>query len=593
MGALRGSESPRRRRRLSFVGPSTFTVDAIVGDARRKAAVEGLDGGTRAGSILSRVLSGLGLFGRMAAVILAQVLLPSPWLHILRAGLVIGAAVPNPGRGKFVRTLPALVMLRSYIFASSWVAKAHSRSVDFWTRVIPIYVAYKYTQVVAPLMNDATQDRMWKKRHEWGAEAVYRLCVELRGFYLKDGQFIGSRADFIPAEWGEKLALLQDNVPPAKFEMIAKVLCSEAQVNSIYQVFKAIDKRPLASATIAQVHLGITRNAKSIVVKVQYDDQESLMELDLRNLRNLASFLQTHDMKFFDLLSVVSEFEAQIPLEFDFIEEASMMKTIGDNLRKVGICPAKVVIPEVEEDLVSRRVLGMDYIEGVRVDDTKTLNLWNVNREYLVRSLGEAYGQMILVDGIFHADPHPGNLLVLPDSRVAMLDFGQCKRLDETLRLKLCAFYLSICSKDPNAIAQTFRELGIVLDMPIEASQLRSNYLISIYANGLFDTGPLPDGIDINPFANSSPLREVPISEFPAELFMVLRTMGLLRALCCTVGCEVALSEVFRPFALTGLRRADRHSKEGIIIPSASTRPVLLQKTIMKISEMLTDPDSI
>jgi len=500
------------------------------------------------------------------------------------AGVLLGAALPHRHRRKFVSFAAAGAVLYAYRGVSRRVAPAHARSVDFWTRVVPIYAAYKFTQARTKRMKGgARQDEQWQSRHEWGAEAVYRLCVEMRGFYLKDGQFIGSRADFIPEEWGRKLELLQDRVPPVPFAQIERVLRQEMHVNDVRQLFRSVDENPLASATIAQVHRAVTKRGRKVVAKVQYEDQEGLVQLDLRNLRKLAAFLQANDMKFFDLVSVVSEFEAQMPLEFNFEEEARMMRTIGSNLRAAGISPAKVVVPELEESLASRRVLVMEFLQGVRFDRRDVLTRWGVDCESLVRSLGEAYGRMILVDGVFHADPHPGNLLVLPDGRVGLIDFGQCKRLAPDVRAKLCIFYLAVASGDPFAVAETFAQLGIELDLPADGDKAKSNYLVSIYANGLLDTGPLPDGIEINPFAEASPLRDVPISKFPSELFMVLRTMGLLRALCTAVGSQLAMSDVFRPYAAAGLRGTDAELRASLAVPASCMRPLAVQKTIMRL----------
>ena len=139
-----------------------------------------------------------------------------------------------------------------------------------------------------------------------------------------------------------------------------------------------------------------------IVLKAQYRDQERLCHLDLLNLKRLASFLQKHDMSFFDMNSVVQEFEAQLPMEFDFIREAEMMTTIRLNLNKAGLYD--VVIPKVLPGLVSRRALTMTFIDGCRLDNTVLMKLWGIKPHEVIKTVGRAFGQMLLCDGLAHCD---------------------------------------------------------------------------------------------------------------------------------------------------------------------------------------------
>ena len=159
---------------------------------------------------------------------------------------------------------------------------------------------------------------------------------------------------------------------------------------------------PLASATIAQVHRGEMPDGSAIVLKTQYRDQERLCEMDLLNLKRLAKFLQKHDMSFFDMDSVVREFEKQIPTEFDFVREAEMMTRIGENLKEAGL--NDVVIPQVLPGLVSRRTLTMTFVDGCRLDNALAMQLWGIDAREVFKTIGRAYGQMLLVDGVAHCD---------------------------------------------------------------------------------------------------------------------------------------------------------------------------------------------
>lgn len=194
------------------------------------------------------------------------------------------------------------------------------------------------------------------------------------------------------------------------------------------------------------------------------------------------------------------------------------------------------------------------YVDGVRVDNVAAMRRYAIRPEKVLRTLGAAVGQMMLVDGLIHADLHMGNAMVDRKGRVALLDFGQTKRISDDLRLKLCAFYQAQSSGHSGYIAHAFAALGIELDMP-EQPEPSLLALIPVYANGLLDTQPLPADVDISPFSSRSPLQQVAIKRFPPELLMILRTVGALRALAEALQVDgVPMSDVFLRFARKGAR---------------------------------------
>lgn len=149
-------------------------------------------------------------------------------------------------------------------------------------------------------------------------------------------------------------------------------------------------------------------------------------------------------------------------------------------------------------------------------------------------------------------------VLILRDKRIGLIDFGQAKVLSDDLRKKLCMFYMAVTSKNDLFIAKTMLDLGIEVDPNVDMSEEELIRMMPTYANGLLDTAPLPKGVEINPFSEASPLKQLPIKKFNSELFMILRTMGLLRALTETLAVDQPdcyMSTIFRPYAMQGLRR--------------------------------------
>lgn len=436
------------------------------------------------------------------------------------------------------------------------------RSIQFWVRAADIYTGYKVFQLRVRLVKDAQkQEEMWEKQHELAADKIYGMCSELGGFFLKIAQIIG-KPDLAPTAWVRRLVTLCDRAPATPFDAIQVVLEKELG-RSIGELFERFDVDPLGSASIAQVHRARLSGDKSdVVVKVQHPGVQNLMMTDIRNLQAFALYMQKTDIKF-DLYSVTKEMEKQIGYEFDFTREASAMERIRhflyENNKK-----SPVMVPRVVPNLVTRRVLVMEYIDGIPI-----LNLGDeiakrgINprgkiaaaaKQNILKSLTLAYGKMILKSGFFHADPHPGNILICKGSEVALLDYGQVKDLPQNLRLGYANLVLAIADNDPMRASESFRDLGI---RTFSKCQNENQELFKL-AQTMFDT-KLPPGVSmLQPFSEDSSIKKVAVEAFPEELFSVLRTVHLLRGLSVGLGINYSCAEQWKPIAEEALCVAGR-----------------------------------
>ncbi|XP_061952765.1 uncharacterized protein LOC133675413 [Populus nigra] len=436
------------------------------------------------------------------------------------------------------------------------------RSFQFWVRAADIYTGYKVFQLRVSLVKDVEkQEAMWERQHEFAADKIYAMCSDLGGFFLKVAQVIG-KPDLAPAAWVRRLVTLCDRAPATPFDTVKLVLEKELG-RSIEDIFERFDVEPLGSASIAQVHRARLKGGKSdIVVKVQHPGVQDLMMTDIYNLQAFALYMQKTDIKF-DLYSVTKEMEKQIGYEFDFKREADAMERIRQFLYENNKA-SPVIVPRVLKDMVSRRALMMEYIDG-----TPILNLGDeiakrgINpggkiaaaaKQNILKSLTLAYGQMILKSGFFHADPHPGNILICKGSKVALLDYGQVKDLPDKLRLGYANLVLAIADCDPIRAAESYRDLGI------DTSSKCENELPELFrlAETMFDT-KLPPGVAmLQPFAEDSSIKKVSVEAFPEELFSVLRTVHLLRGLSVGLGINYSCAEQWRPIAEEALYLAGR-----------------------------------
>ncbi|XP_057416631.1 protein ACTIVITY OF BC1 COMPLEX KINASE 8, chloroplastic-like [Lotus japonicus] len=444
----------------------------------------------------------------------------------------------------------------------SFQLRPWQRSFQFWVRAIDIYTGYKVFQVRVNFEKDAQkQEAMWERQHELAADKIYAMCSDLGGFFLKIAQIIG-KPDLAPAAWVRRLVTLCDRAPPTTFDTVKLVLENELG-QGIDDVFERFDLEPLGSASIAQVHRARLKGDKGdVVVKVQHPGVQDLMMTDIHNLQAFAWYMQKTDIKF-DLFSVTKEMEKQIGYEFDFVREADAMARIRKFLYEHNR-RTPVLVPRVIRDMVTRRILVMEYMDGIPImnlgDEIEKRGInprgkvAAVAKQKILQSLTLAYGQMILKSGFFHADPHPGNILICKGSEVALLDYGQVKDLPEQLRLGYANLVLAIADGDPVRASESYRELGIETFSKCE-NELQEMFKL---AETMFDT-KLPPGVTmLQPFSDESSIKKIAVQAFPEELFSVLRTVHLLRGLSVGLGINYSCAEQWRPIAEEALFQAGR-----------------------------------
>ncbi|KAB2073097.1 hypothetical protein ES319_A07G060600v1 [Gossypium barbadense] len=437
------------------------------------------------------------------------------------------------------------------------------RSFQFWVRAADIYTGYKVFQLRVSLVKyPQKKQAMWDKQHELAADKIYAMCYDLGGFFLKIAQIIG-KPDLAPAAWVKRLVTLCDQAPATPFDAVQLVL-EEEFGRSISEIFENFDVNPLGSASIAQIHRARLRGDKNdVVVKVQHPGILDLMMTDIRNLQAFALYIQKTDIKF-DLFSVTKEMEKQIRYEFDFLREANAMERIRrflyENNKKTP-----VLVPRVLRGLATRRVLVMDYIDGVPIlnlgdeMDKRGINpggkMATSAKQNILKSLTLAYGQMILKTGFFHADPHPGNILICKGSEsgcIARLRASEGST--RPVEVGFADLVLAMADSNPVKATESYRELGIDTVSNCKNEQQEMLRL----AQTMFDTKLPPGVVMLQPFSEDASIKKIGVQSFPEELFSVLRTVHLLRGLSVGLGINYSCAEQWRPIAEEALYNAGR-----------------------------------
>ncbi len=307
------------------------------------------------------------------------------------------------------------------------------------------------------------------EHHRRRADRLVATLAGLGPTFIKLAQVFGTRADILPEPYLGAIATLADRVPPLAPGVAEAVI--EAELGRpATALFERFDATPLAAASLGQVHRA-RWEGREIVVKVLRPGVEDLVAQDLdvsfKLLFGLHVLFPNHHVR--AARTIVEEFAKRIEEEMDFREEARNAETLRKNLA----ADPRIVVPEAIPSLTTRRVLALEYVEGTRIDRLHgRLAAGELRLDALVDTLAEVYLRMMLVDGFFHADPHPGNLLVDPQGRVVLLDFGMVSRVDKETRGRILRTVLAAVRQDVDGVINGFYELGI-LDPDVDRGTVR------------------------------------------------------------------------------------------------------------------------
>jgi aarF domain-containing kinase len=417
------------------------------------------------------------------------------------------------------------------------------RFVSVLSLAVRIYVPYKVIQLWSRIRGDGQKEARYRRQDLRAARALYRTSIRLEGLLIKASQFIATRADILPDQWVSTLAGLHDRVPPRPFEIIRGQI-ERALGRPLETIFSEFNPTPIAAASLAQVHAARTIDGRRCAVKVQYPRIEAVVDADLRNLGftlRLLAWLEPD----FDFRAIAREILKYIPMELDFINEARNSEIIAGNFAD----RADVMIPRVYRDLTARRVLTMELVEGIKVTDLEALERAGIDKHAVAQKLIEMFTQQILRDGFFHADPHPGNILVQPGPRIVLLDFGLAKDFPPAFRDAFVRLTFAILSSNRDAIVSAFHDLGFrTRDGSPETLLMLADVFLG---NSVKRNRAYADRELIEEFSDELPrtLRANPIVEVPADVLLVNRVMGLMSGIGKTLDSQVNLFTTLMPYA--------------------------------------------
>ncbi|PTY03594.1 ABC transporter [Verrucomicrobia bacterium LW23] len=349
-------------------------------------------------------------------------------------------------------------------------------------------------------------------------------CEELGPAFVKMGQILSLRPDLLPDDYMEELAKLQDSVTPMPFEEVKTLLALEFN-RPLDEIFETIEPEPLAAASIAQVHKARLINGQDVVVKVQWPRLRGMIEVDLEIMLHLGGLAERHveGWKVHRPTAIIQELGKSLRREIDFKLEAAHMERFERQFQ--GENSARV--PTVYREASTERVLTMEYLSGVKISDVEALRAAGMDLPALATRLTDVLMKQIFVHGFFHADPHPGNVYVLPDGVVGFFDFGMMGHLDERGRQSFADLVWGIVERDQVGVSGALLKLSQCENEP---SRLTLEFDVGEFIHRHFyrpveeiEFGKLIT--QLLQITSHHGLRMAP------DLFILLKAMGMMEAL--------------------------------------------------------------
>ncbi len=296
-------------------------------------------------------------------------------------------------------------------------------------------------------------------RGPYAPQRLRQAFAELGPTFIKLAQVIASRPDLVPARFATEFQVLQDQVPPFPTEVALRIIEEELNLPHT-EVFRHFEPVPLAAASIAQVHAATLLDGTEVIIKVQRPGIREKIETDIEILFTVARLIETHlpESRFVNPVGIVVEFQKSIHKELNFHDEGRN----SNRFHRLFQGFEGVYIPRLYNEFTTEKLLVMERIRGVRIDDIEGITAMGLDRKRIAQTGVDAYLKSVLEDGFFHADPHPGNLLAMQDGSIGFMDFGMCGTVTDELKAILANIFLAFITRDFDLLVDQHVEMGFI-----------------------------------------------------------------------------------------------------------------------------------
>jgi len=389
-----------------------------------------------------------------------------------------------------------------------------------------------------------------------GPQRVRLMLEEMGPIFMKLGQLLSVRPDLIPEEYTKELSKLQDAGPELPFDVV-KERIEEEIGKPIDEAFEYVDSKPLAAASIAQVHKGTLKDDGEIIIKIQRPKIDEIVEADLAILKEIAVLMENRmpESRRYQPMGIVNELTRSIRRELDFVREGMNVDQFKRNFREHN----EIYVPQIYWDYTTKHMLVMEYIDGVKVDQIEKIDAIGLDRKEIAENGAKAIMKQIFEDGFFHADPHPGNIFIMRDGRIAFIDFGMMGRLTKEDKINIADLVSAVVNKNVDGIIKAFSKIGVItkdVDLRgfyIDVAELMEKY----YEKALKD-------INMGEFINE--VMSMALSygiNLPVQFTLLDKSLITIEGVARQLYPDINIFELAKPYVSSMMRK--RHfSKEAL-----------------------------
>lgn len=471
---------------------------------------------------------------------------------------------------------------------------AKRRYFHVYRATVQILLRYACLNFLKKVVGEERMQKLYLVAHRKSSEQIIAVVQTQRGLFIKIGQTLSVMSHVLPEALTSRLEMLQDSVPAHAFAEIRERIIHDLG-ETPETLFARIDEKPLASASLAQVHVAYLHSGEKVAVKVQYPGIEEVTHHDLKVLRRIFGWL---DFLFpgLNLQPVYQECEEILLEELDYRHEAHNITKMTNNFLQQD----QFVFPKVYEKLSSDKVLTLSFVEGVKVNDLSKLASQAVDRKVLCQDVLHFFCKQIFVDGVYHADPHPGNIIITPSGQVALIDFGAVAQISPQMRQGLTDFVEGLIKRDSRLLSQALKKMGFIakksddetLDTVVE-------YFYSKFSALKIDNFK---NLDLTAFHNLEDLVELKkldisfrelasLFSVPKEWILLERTLLILSGLAAQLDEHHNPMQTVIPYVETFLLGPNKNLHELItqagkeLLTSYLNLPHQLERTLKKLNQ--------
>jgi predicted unusual protein kinase regulating ubiquinone biosynthesis (AarF/ABC1/UbiB family) len=423
------------------------------------------------------------------------------------------------------------------------------RQIHYWRRflkgifiTLSILLSYKKAKFAAIFLSPEASDGYYKSLHKKNAALIRTKAIEMKGLMIKVGQFLSSRIDFLPDEYIAELSQLQDSIPPHDYGAIRDQIIGELG-HSPEEIFSEFEAIPIAAASLGQVHKAVLKSGRKVAVKVQYPEIDRIVETDIMMFHIVTKLLRGRYGKI-NLEVLHSEFSRIVRAELDYIREGTSAERFRTNFRD----DEKIIIPSVEWEYTRKKVLTLEYVEGIKITDCHSAMAAGIDCREVVNLLAEAYSRMIFLHGFFHGDPHPGNIFVQEGPKLIFVDFGMVQVIPEGTKRELRRFANFLVESNTSGILDSMERMGFIL----EGADYRE---LAEVAQSLIDKyrNISPEemkALSVEDIANEieNILGIIHYMQIPNNFILLGRSVSMLNGIAFSLNPDINIIEIGKPY---------------------------------------------